>query len=192
MIIRSRSLLPLVWLTAVCATGAVTVDPNLERAQIKVDAILSHKVQPGYAVTFSEAEVNALATDVAARKFSSVQNSHIQLKTGVILATASVDFLRVRKPDFLQSIPAIARLLETQAPVSVECRVESSAGRAKVSPMRVEIANVPMTGSVLEFLVSKFVNPLFPEAVVNRPFELRDDLERLEVRPGALRVVMKR
>jgi hypothetical protein len=40
--------------------------------------------------------------------------------------------------------------------------------------------------------VMRFVVPYFPEANVGQPFELEEGIERVEVRPGALRVIMKK
>jgi len=178
-------------LCAVVLLPSIAADANLETAQTKLDAIQSGRIKPGYGVTFSEAEVNAWAGD-RAQKFDGVRESHVQFGTGTVTASALIDFLQIRKAEGLDTNGAIAKLIEGERPVRVELRISSNAGRATVTPLRVEISGVGIPASVLDFLVMRFVVPIFPQANVGQPFELKDGIERVEIRPGALRVIMKK
>lgn len=159
---------------------------------MKLRAIESGRIKPGYAVTFSEAELNAWANDRVPRMFDGIRNQRVQLGSETATASALIDFVKVRQSEGLDTSAVVARLFEGERPVRVVLRVESGAGRAIVSPVSLEISGVAVTGKVLDFLVTRFFVPLFPEAKVGEPFELRDDIERIEIRPRALRVVMKR
>ncbi|MEQ1886611.1 MAG: hypothetical protein ABL967_16220 [Bryobacteraceae bacterium] len=167
-------------------------DSNLSRARLKLDAIEAGRIQPGYRVTFTEAEVNAWAADQAARRYDGISGARIRLGAGTVNASAMIDFIRMRRAEGAETFPALAQLLEGQRPARLDLRVQSNGGYATISPTRLEISNVALTGGALDFLIEKLVLPLFPDTEVNRPFELREGIERIEVVPGALRVVMKR
>ena len=170
----------------------VAADANVDRAQTKLDAIQAGRIKPGYGVTFTEAEVNAWAVEHTVHRFEGVRDSRVRLGAGTVTASALVDFLRVRQAEGLETNGAIAKLLEGERPVRVELRIQSNAGRATVTPVRVEISGVAVPETLVDFLVMRFVVPFFPEANVGQPFELKERIERVEVRPGALRVIMKR
>jgi hypothetical protein len=42
----------------------------------------------------------------------------------------------------------------------------------------------------LDFLIQNFVLPYYPDAKIGQPFELAHRIDRLEVRPGEVRVVI--
>jgi hypothetical protein len=41
-------------------------------------------------------------------------------------------------------------------------------------------------------LINTFFRPLYPDAKINEDFELRDQIERLDVAPEGVRVIMKK
>ena len=45
--------------------------------------------------------------------------------------------------------------------------------------------------AALDFLIQNFLLPRFPDAKIGRPFELGHGIDRLEVRPNEVRVVIK-
>ena len=57
---------------------------------------------------------------------------------------------------------------------------------------RLEISGIAVTGAPLDFLVNQFFLQMFPDAKVNQPFDLRDNIERIEIRPDGVRVTMKK
>jgi hypothetical protein len=76
--------------------------------------------------------------------------------------------------------------------VSVTARIRSAGGRATVDLQRVEISGVAIDGRTLDFLVENILLPLYPDAVVGRPFVLGHRIERLEIGPAAVGVVIGR
>ncbi len=49
-----------------------------------------------------------------------------------------------------------------------------------------EISGIAVTGA-LDFLVNQFFLKMFPDAKVNQPLGLRDNIDRIELRPGRRR-----
>ena len=71
-----------------------------------------------------------------------------------------------------------------------------TSGRWYVVPVEgnltVNLDGVAVTGAPLDFLVNEFFLHLFPDAKVNQPFELHDNIERIELRPDGVRVTIKK
>jgi hypothetical protein len=86
----------------------------------------------------------------------------------------------------------IAKLIEGERPLKVSVQLESGHGRATARLTRLEISGVAVTGAPLDFLVNEFFLHLFPDAKVNQPFELHDNIESIELRPDGVRVTIKK
>jgi hypothetical protein len=86
----------------------------------------------------------------------------------------------------------LQKLLAGEHPVRVTARIKSGAGRAVVDVEKVEISGVTIDGKMLEYLIQNFLIPQFPEAKVGRPFELAHRIDRLEVQPDAVGVIVGR
>jgi hypothetical protein len=86
----------------------------------------------------------------------------------------------------------MSKLLEGERPVSVTARIRSAGGTATVDVERVEISGIVIDGRTLDFLIENILLPLYPNAVVGRPFELGHRIERLDVEPRAVGVVIGR
>jgi hypothetical protein len=56
----------------------------------------------------------------------------------------------------------------------------------------VEISSVTIDGKTLDFLIQNFLLAKYPDAIVGRPFELGHRIERLDVQPAAVGVVIGR
>jgi len=74
----------------------------------------------------------------------------------------------------------------------VSVQLESARGRATAKLTRLEISGIAVTGAPLDFLVNQFFLKLFPDAKVNQPFDLRDNIDRIELRPDGVRVTIKK
>ena len=92
-----------------------------------------------------------------------------------------------RQPGWLMS-----KLLDGERPVSVTVRVRSAGGRATVDVQRVQISGLTIDGGTLDFVIQNFLLAMYPNAVVGRPFEMGHRIERLDVTPGAVGVVISR
>ena len=64
-------------------------------------------------------------------------------------------------------------------------------GKATVYLQRVEIGGLAVSGHTLDFMIQTFFLPLYPNAKINQPFELNDNVDRIEVRPAEAFVFVK-
>jgi hypothetical protein len=108
----------------------------------------------------------------------------------VAAGTAIVDFGEIRRGQGKPPGWLLSKLLDGQRPVSVTARIASARGQATVTVERVEINGVSIDGKALDFLIESFVVPLYPTAAVDRPFQLGDRIERLDVQPSGVGVLI--
>ena len=171
-----------------CSAYGYAAYSDYVSAQKKMDSIESDRLKAGTRVEFAPAELNAYAEHEAP---AGVRNPRIQLGTReVVTGSALVDFNKVEraqgnKPGWLMS-----KLLEGERPVSVKVRIRSGHGEATVEVERVEISGIAMDGRTLEFLIQNVLLPLYPSAVVGKPFELGHRIEKLDVGTAAVGVVL--
>lgn len=179
-----RALLPLVALAVLAAADSYT---SLRR---KFDLIESDRLQPGARVQLSVAELDAYAAHEAP---AGVRHTRLRLVApGVVTGSAVVDFVKLRRGQGYEPGWLMSTLLEGERPVSVTARIQSGGGTARVDVQRVEIGGVDISGGVLDFLIRNVLLPLYPDALVGRPFELSHRIEKLDVRPSGVTVVIGR
>ena len=183
------------WLLLLSLTALVLLaaDPLADSAQKKLDSISDRKLKPGAVVTLSSREINTWIHEKAVKAFpDGIRNERIELGSGTTDGTALVDFLKVGKGKGKDVNSLIARLIEGERPLKVSIRVESSNGRATVFLTRVELSGVVIDGSILDFLIKHFVQPRYPDIKINEPFDLDFNIERIEIQPSAVRVLIKK
>ena len=103
-----------------------------------------------------------------------------------------VDFAKVRRAQGHEQGWLMRKLLEGERPVSVTARIQSAGGRATVDVQRVEISGVVVDGRTLDFLIQNILMQVYPDAVVGRPFELGHRIERVDVQPAAVAVLIRK
>lgn len=155
-------------------------------AQRKIDSIESGKLPPGSRVTLTYPELSAWAARQAP---NGVRNPQITVSApGVATGTALIDFDKVRRSQGADPGWLISKLLEGERPVSVTVRIRSSGGTATVDVDRVVVNGLTLDGGTLDFLIRNVLLPLYPDAVVGKPFRLCDRIEHLDVRPAGVGV----
>ena len=85
----------------------------------------------------------------------------------------------------------LSKLLEGDRPVTVTARIESARGRVRVDVERVQISGVPVEGRTLDFLIQEYVIPAHPDAKVSQWIPLRHRMDRIEIAPQTVTVVLK-
>ena len=159
-------------------------------AKQKFDLIESERLKPGSRLDLSAGELTAYA-DVEAPP--GVRNPRIQLVSPeVATGTALIDFGKLERAQGYQPGWLMSKLLDGERPVSVTARIQSAAGRARVDVQRVEIAGLEMDGRTLDFLIRNFLLALYPDAAVGRPFDLGHRIEKLDVQPKGVGVIIAR
>jgi hypothetical protein len=179
------------WAIALLCLAAFGADSSAYlSARQKFDLVESGRLRAGSRVELSVSELNAYAE----RKVpEGVRNPRIQLAPpNVATATAMVDFGKVRRAQGYQTGWLMSKLLDGDRPVSVTARIRSARGQATVDLQRVEISGVAIDGPTLDFLIQNVLLPLYPDAVVGRPFEMGHHIEKLSVEPAAVAVLIGR
>ena len=178
---------------AILLLGLAThgADPNdYLSAKQKFDSIESDRLRAGSRVELSVRELDAYAEREVPE---GVRNPRLQLVApDVATGTAMMDFGKLRRALGYQTGWLMSKLLDGDRPVSVTARIRSAGGRATVDLQRVEISGVAIDGRTLDFLIENVLLPLYPDAVVGRPFELGHRIERLDVGPAAVAVLIGR
>jgi hypothetical protein len=175
--------IPLLLAAALCGASS-----DYLSAKRKFDQIESDRLRAGTRVELTARELTAYVQQEIP---AGVRNARLQLPSpGVAVGSAVIDFAQLRRgqghpPGWLMS-----KLLEGERPVSVTARIHSGDGQAKVDVERVEISGVVIDGKTLDFLIQNFLIPLYPDAVVGRPFELGHRINKLDVQPAAVGVVI--
>jgi hypothetical protein len=167
--------------------------PDYLSVKRKFDLIESEKLRPGSRVILTSGELNAyVATTVTEYAPQGIRNPHVRLGDGNATGTALIDFLKLRQAEGKSPGWVMSKLLAGERPVSVTVRIQSGSGSARVDVERVEISGVAIDGKTLDFLIQNFLIPQFPEAQVSKPFKLAHRMDRLEVKPAAVTVVLGR
>jgi hypothetical protein len=170
--------------------GVAAIASEYDTARQKFDLIASDRLKPGSRVDLSLRELNAYAEREAP---AGVRNPRIQVGSpGVATGTALIDFGKVGRAEGYEPGWLMSKLLDGERPVSVSARIQSSGGHARVDVQKVEIAGLEVDGRTLDFLIRNFLLRLYPDAAVDRPFELGHHIERLDVQPGGVTVIIGR
>jgi hypothetical protein len=152
----------------------------------KLDLIESGRATPGSVIRFTQAELNAWVRVKAPMVvLDGFRQPRLVLGNGEATASALIDFLKVRDASGLTTNFLVAKLIQGEKPVTVRATIRSAHGRATVHLESVEIGGLEVSGATLDFLVRNFFLPFYPEAKIDEPFELADDVERIEVTPAA-------
>jgi hypothetical protein len=183
---------PLLLLALAAVLPLRAADPAFERAGKKLDRIESGHARPGSVIVFTAAEMNAWARGRIPQLYQGIRDPNVQLGVGTATGSAFVDFLKMRQGEGLATNSLVATLIQGERPLKVSIQLESSHGRATARLIRLEISGVTVTGAPLDFLVNGFFLHLFPDAKVNQPFDLHDNIDRIELRPDGVRITMRK
>ena len=171
------------------ATFGAAPDDYLSAKQ-KFDSIEGGRLRAGSRV---ELRVRELAAYAEREVPEGVRNPRLQLPApGMATGIAMVDFGKLRRAHGYQAGWLMSKLLDGDRPVSVTARIHSAGGRATVDLQRVEISGIAIDGRTLDFLIENVLLPLYPDAVLGRPFELGHRIEKLDVGPAAVAVLIGR
>jgi hypothetical protein len=169
---------------------AFTPAGDYDSAKRKLDLIDSGSSRPGTRVELTPRELNAY---IAHEVPPGVRNPKMEVVSpGVTTGTAMIDFGQVRRAQGYSPGWLMSKLLDGERPVSVTARITSAHGQATVDVQRVVVSGVEIDGKTLDFLIHNFLLAMYPDAAVGRPFELGHRIERIDVQPAAVGVVIGR
>lgn len=179
-------------LVLVAAVGASTSDYRSVKQKFSV--LEKGAAKPGSHITITPKELNAyVKQDVSEAAPDGFRNPEVWLGNGQASGKAHIDFLKMRRatgsaePNWI-----LRKLLEGEREVTVTTRVDSGEGMATVNVEQVEISGVPISGAALDYVIQNYLIPRYPEAKIGEPFEIGHGIDRFEIRPGGVRIVMSR
>jgi hypothetical protein len=179
------------FLTAAAALAAPAAD--YATARRKIDLLRNDRVGPGATVTLSQGEVNAYVRgQVAKVARAGVRDARVVLGVNRATGYAQVDFPKLRQAQGQPMNRFLAWLVGGERPVRVDARITSSQGKMTVDLERVEVSGMALSGDALEWLIQKFLWRYYPDAKIGKAFELDHSIDRLEIDPAAVRVVVGR
>jgi hypothetical protein len=169
------------------------VSPEYQAVVHKFSLIEHDRLKPGSRVVLTPQELNAYAVqEVAEVAPDGVRNPRLDLGPGTATASALIDFGKLRRAEGKPPGRIMAYLLDGERPVTITARIQSAAGTATVDVESVEISGVTIEGRMLDFLIRNYLLPAYPQAKVGQPFELGHRIERLDVQPSAVGVLIGR
>jgi hypothetical protein len=159
-------------------------------ARQKVDLIESGRLLPGARVDLSLPELNAFVEKEAP---VGVRNPHLVLtEPETVSGTALVDFGKLRRAQGYQPGWLMSKLLDGERPVSATARIRSGGGKVTVEVERAAISGVEIDGGTLDFVIQNFIVPFYPEAMVGRPVAMGFRIDRLQLVPAGVAVLIGR
>jgi hypothetical protein len=184
-------------LAAALALAAVPLLPDASpdyQAVVHKFSLIEHdRLKAGSRVVLTPAELNAYARqEVAEAAPDGVRNTRLELGPGTATATALIDFGKLRRAEGKPPGRLAAYLLDGERPVTIVARIQSSDGTATVDVQQVEISGVIIEGRLLDFLIHSYLMQAYPNAKVGEPFALGHRIERLDVQPSAVGVLIGR
>jgi hypothetical protein len=166
--------------------------PSDYQAVIRKFSLIEHdRLKPGSRVVLTPAELNAYARqEIAGVAPDGIRDPRLELGPGTATATAFVDFGKLRRAEGKPPGPILSYLLDGERPVTITARIRSSGGTATVDVQQVDISGVTIEGRLLDFLIHSYLMQAYPDAKVGQPFALGHRIERLDVQPSAVGVVI--
>ena len=162
-----------------------------DTAQRKIDLIQHDAVPRGSVIVIGRDELNLYVRNQIAGTFrQGIRGARLDLGYSRATGSAYIDFPSLRQAMGKPLGWPMSWLLAGERRVEVEAHLRCSAGRAVVNLDRVELSGLTIAGGALDYLIRNFVLPYYPDAAIGRPFRLEHHVERLEVRPGEVRVVI--
>jgi hypothetical protein len=164
-----------------------------DTGQHKIELIQQDKAPRGAVIVLGQDELNLYARNQIARSFrQGIRGARLDLGAGRATGFAYVDFPKLGQAIGRPLGRLLSWLLAGERRVQVEAHIRSGAGKAQVDLDRVEISGISVSGATLDYLIRNFVRPYYPDAAIGQPFLLAHHVERLEVRPAEVRVVIAR
>ncbi|MCL5744674.1 MAG: hypothetical protein M1541_12235 [Acidobacteria bacterium] len=168
-------------------------DSQYLSARHKIGLIESDTLRPGTRVVLSQGELNSyVQREIASVAPRGIRQPSVGLSNGGASGAALIDFGELQRAQGNEPGWLMSKLLDGERPVRVSATIQSANGRAVVNVQRVEISGIAIEGATLDYLIRNYLMQYYPEAKVGRPFELGHHIERLEVQPSAVAVVIGR
>jgi len=180
------------WTLAVLASIAPVPDSHYWSARRKVDLIENDRATPRSSLFFNLQESNSYArVETYKAVGDAVRNPRVTFRSGTATGMALVDFAKLSAAKGRPPGKLLGWILKGEREVSVELRIASAEGKARVDVHRVEVSGIPISGAALNWLIENYLVPRYPDITIGKPFELRHGVERVDVSGSGVNVRMK-
>jgi hypothetical protein len=177
----------------VAAVLGAAVPPGAQSVRQKFRLIESDRVPRGSRVTLHQDELNAyVRVELRSVVKEGVRDPRLELGQDRATGFAWIDFEKIQEAQGRPMSWLMSLLLGGERHVRVDAQIHSGGGRAVVNLERVEVSGIAVSGRALDYLIRNFLWTYYPEAKVGRPFELAHHIERLEVRPARVDIVIEK
>lgn len=161
--------------------------------QRKFDLIENDRLRAGSRVTLSQRELNAYVEQELPKVVpEGVREPRLELTAGTATGSALIDFVKLESAQGKPPSWLLRQLLQGEHPVTATARIDSAGGRATVIMQSVQIAGITIEGRMLDYLIHSYVLPYYPDAKVGEPFELNHHIDRLDIQPARVDVILKK
>ena len=182
-----RMFLPMILGAALVAAGP----PADLTAKRKIALIQEDRAPRGSVVVLRKDELNAyVRSELRSVVRDGIRDTRLELGDNRATGYASIDFAKLEQARGQSPNWFVETFLSGEHPVRVDAQIRSGGGRAVVNVDRVEISGIVVSGRALDYLVRNFLWQYYPEAKVGKPFELAHRVDRLEVEPSQVNVVI--
>ena len=176
--------------TVLLAGGIATAIDVYTTASQKFEQIGTGTLRPGTRVDLSIAELNAIALHEAP---AGVRNPRLTLSgNDTVSGSALVDFGKMQRAMGYQPGWLMSKLLDGERTVKATARIRSGGGKVTVDVTSVDVNGLVIDGGTLDFLIQNVVVPLYPAAVVGRPVDMGFRIDRLQLAPAGVAVLIGR
>ena len=176
-----------------CAAVALAAAPAVTGARAKFHALAIGAYPRGSRVPITMRELNDyLAAEIPVMIGPGVRHVRIETATGnIVRGTADIDFLKVRQAQGEKPGWLLSQILDGERPVAITVRLTSAHGTARVDVLKVEISGAVAEGKTLDFLISHFVVPTFPDIKIGKTFIMAYNIDQIEIQPNQAVVVLR-
>lgn len=159
----------------------------------KTAMIVDGKAAPGSRIVFTKPQIDAFLNEEAIRIIpGSVYGAHVELGYGRAAGGASVNFVKLLQARGTPPGWLFTKMFEGWKPVRAAIRVQSGGGQATIYLEKLELSGMPVPNMLLDFIMRHFAQSYSPDIRLGKPFPLNHRIERLELAPGGLAVVIWR
>lgn len=163
---------------------------DYQSAKRKALLIEADRVPSTGSIAFTLAEVNAYAAEEVRKEVpEGLRSPRIVLGPNSATGTALIDFAKVQTARGNPPNPVLAMLLRGEHEVSVDLAFQSGNGTGRVDVRRVTVGGASLSGRALELLIDYYLLPRYPEAAIGRPFQLRHNVQKINVLPSGVTFV---
>lgn len=157
-------------------------------SHIQENAQLAHPDQAPTVMT--EDEINDYIGAGRANLPQGVRNVTLQGQSGGVTALASIDFDEIRTGQHPFSNPLLAIFSGTRN-VRVEADASGAGGQGRVHVRSVTLDGIDVPRMALEFFLSRYITPKYPDVGMDSNFRLRDRIDIATIGYHKLTVAQK-